>query len=364
MKVKHSVAMAMTLAVVAGLAWFAWRGFSTPALPEGILEGHGRIEAIEVSIAAKVPGRIVEMPVREGDRVGKADLLALLSAEELDYRLAQARARIASAEALLRMREEETRASAREAEARLAAARERLQQAQEHIRTLAHHAERTGADHQRNRDLFAKGFISERQLAGSENALRQTEGELAEARRLEAAARADVEAARASRDGIMRQSPALLKSISEEAAAARAAHQEIEVSRAELRVVAPLAGTVVTKAAETGELASPGRPLLVLADLQRPYLRVYVPERDIGKAKLGDPARVYVDSFPNRPFEAVVTEVAKKAEFTPKDVHMPDERVTLVYSVKLEIRNPQGLLKPGMPADALIRWKPEAPWGK
>ena len=102
----------------------------------------------------------------------------------------------------------------------------------------------------------------------------------------------------------------------------------------------------------------------MLADLERPYLRVYIPERDIGKVKLGDPARVYVDSFPNRPFEAVVTEVAKKAEFTPKDVHMPDERVTLVYSVKLEIRNPQGVLKPGMPADALIRWKPEAPWGK
>ncbi|OGA43509.1 MAG: hypothetical protein A3G24_21890 [Betaproteobacteria bacterium RIFCSPLOWO2_12_FULL_62_13] len=364
MKAKRSVAMAATLAVVAGVAWFVWCGFSTPALPEGILEGHGRIEAIEVAIAGRVPGRIVEMPVREGDRVNKADLLALLSAEELDHRLAQARARTASAEALLRMREEETQATEREAEARLAAARERLQQAQERIQTLAHHADRVRADHQRNRDLVSKSFISERQLASSENALRQSEGELAEARRLEAAARAEVEAARASRDGIAHRSPALLKSLAEEAAAARAAHQEIAVSRAELRVVAPLTGTVVTKAAEAGELASPGRPLLVLADLGRPYLRVYIPERDIGKVKLGDPARVYVDSFPNRPFEAVVTEVAKKAEFTPKDVHMPDERVTLVYSVKLEIRNPQGVLKPGMPADALIRWKPEAPWGK
>lgn len=364
MKAKRFVAMAATLSVVAALAWFAWRGFSTPTLPEGILEGHGRIEAIEVAIAAKVPGRIAEMPLREGDRVDKGDLLARLSAEELDHRVAQARARIASAEALLRMREEEMQARVREAEARLAAARERFQQAQERIQTLAHHAERARADHQRNRDLVSKGFISERQLASSENALRQTEGELAEARKLEAAGRAEVEVAHASHDGIARQSPALLKSLAEEAAASRAAYQEIEVSRAELRLLAPLAGTVVTKAAEAGELASPGRPLLVLADLERPYLRVYIPERDIGKVKLGDPARVYVDSFPNRPFEAVVTEVAKKAEFTPKDVHMPDERVTLVYSVKLDIRNPQGLLKPGMPADALIRWKPEVSWGK
>jgi HlyD family secretion protein len=89
---------------------------------------------------------------------------------------------------------------------------------------------------------------------------------------------------------------------------------------------------------------------------------VYLAEIDIGKVKLGDAARVYVDSFPDRPFEAVVTEIANKAEFTPKDVHMPDERTTLVYGVKLEIRNPEGVIKPGMPASALIRWKPDVPW--
>ena len=129
-------------------------------------------------------------------------------------------------------------------------------------------------------------------------------------------------------------------------------------------MIAPSEGTILTKAAQPGELLSPGKPLLVLGDLERPYLRVYLPEREIGKVKLGDAARVYVDSFPGRPFDAFVIEVANKAEFTPKDVHMPDERVTLVYAVKLEIRNPQGLVKPGMPADARIRWKPDAPWGK
>ena len=140
--------------------------------------------------------------------------------------------------------------------------------------------------------------------------------------------------------------------------------EEASATVSELRIVAPQDGVVITKAAQAGELAFPGQVLVVLADLERPYLRVYLAEIDVGKVKLGDAARVYVDSFPDRPFDATVTEIANKAEFTPKDVHMPDERTTLVYGVKLEIRNPDGFAKPGMPASARIRWKPDAPWSR
>ena len=354
-------AVAVALVAAAGLGWWWW---SSPKLPEGILEGYGRIEATEITVSAKVGGRIVDMPVREGSVVAKGDLLAVLSAQEVGERATQAESHLASAEAQVRLRDEESKAKLKEADARLAAARERLHEVHERVKVLEHHAEQTRADFQRDRDLVAKNFISERQLSTSENKLRQTEGELTQAKKMVSAAQSDVEAAQAARDGIARQTPELLESLKREAAAARAARGEVGVAEAELRIVAPAAATVITKAAEPGELMSPGKPLVVLGDLERPYLRVYLPERDIGKVKLGDAARVYVDSFPGRTFDAVVTEVANKAEFTPKDVHMPDERVTLVYSVKLEIGNPQGLAKPGMPADALIRWKPDAPWGK
>lgn len=314
MKTRTRVIGAALLLALAGTGWFLRPWLFPPGLPEGILVGYGRIEATEVTVSSKITGRIASLPASEGDRVEKGALIAAVSSEEIGARLAQAGARVEAAES-------------------------RAEQAAAKLATLAHHAAAARIDYRRDRELYDKGFISIRQLDRAENALRLAQDEWRGARSLQAEARAETDAARAARD-------------------------EAQAAVAETRIVAPLSATVTTRAAEPGELVFPGTPLVVLADLNRPYLRVYLPERDIGKVKLGDPARVYVDSFPKRPFEAAVTEVAKKAEFTPKDVHMPDERVTLVYSVKLEIRNPQGLLKPGMPADALIRWKPGAAWEK
>ncbi|MFY9270891.1 MAG: efflux RND transporter periplasmic adaptor subunit [Candidatus Manganitrophaceae bacterium] len=302
------------LLVVAGATWGVWRWFAPSGLPEGILEGYGRIEGTEVTVSSKVAGRLTALAVTEGDRVEPGALIAELSAEEIEARLAQANGRLLAAE-------------------------KQVKQVSARLATVEHHADKARTDHRRYQALLQEGAISTQELDQSENTVRAAEGEVTAARELLGAARAEVTTASAARD-------------------------EAQVAATERRITAPVAGTVVTKAVETGELLFPGKPIVVLVDLNRPYLRVYLPERDIGKVKLGDPARVYVDSFPGRPFEATVTEVANKAEFTPKDVHMPDERVTLVYSVKLEITNPEGILKPGMPADALIRWKPDADWGR
>ncbi len=110
---------------------------------------------------------------------------------------------------------------------------------------------------------------------------------------------------------------------------------------------------------------SAGSPLLDLVDMDRLYLKVYVAEHEIGKLRLGLPARIYTDAFPDQPFEAVVRYISSRAEFTPKEVQTPDERVKLVYAVKLYLtENPDHRLTSGMPADAVIRWKEEAPWMK
>lgn len=312
MKVKTYLVVLVLILILGGTGWFVWRLFSPPPLPEGILEGYGRIEGTEIAVSSKITGQIANMMVSEGNRLEKGTPIAIISAEEVQARLAQSDARIKSIE-------------------------EVIKQLSTRVVTDEHHAAKARVDYKRNQTLFKQGSIAAQQMDLSENALRSAEGELRGAQELLAAARADLRAARAIRD-------------------------EVQVSLTDTRIVAPVAGTVVTKAMEEGELVLPGKVLVVLVDLTRPYLRVYLPEKEIGKVKLGDPARVYVDSFPNQPFEALVTDVAQKAEFTPKDVHMPDERVTLVYGVKLEIKNPQGYLKPGMPADALIRWKPDVRW--
>jgi len=97
-----------------------------------------------------------------------------------------------------------------------------------------------------------------------------------------------------------------------------------------------------------------GKPLVLLGDLDHPWIKVYVPETVVGKIRLGTPARVLVDSFPGQPFQGTVSWVADQAEFTPKNVQTAEERVNLVYAVKITIQNAQRKLKAGMPADAEI----------
>jgi Barrel-sandwich domain of CusB or HlyD membrane-fusion len=124
----------------------------------------------------------------------------------------------------------------------------------------------------------------------------------------------------------------------------------------------PAPPTLETRAIEVGELATPGRAVAVLVDLSRMDLKVFIPEKDIGKVELDDPARVRVDAFPDRLFEPSVARVDQRAQFTPRDIHMPEERVRLVFGVTLSLDNPDGVLKPGMPADAWILWQEDAPW--
>ncbi|MCG8380461.1 MAG: HlyD family efflux transporter periplasmic adaptor subunit, partial [Proteobacteria bacterium] len=114
-----------------------------------------------------------------------------------------------------------------------------------------------------------------------------------------------------------------------------------------------------------GEVVQAGQPLYELVDLQRLYLKVYIPEVEIGKVRLGLKAKVYTDAFPDEPFDATVRYISSRAEFTPKEVQTPDERVKLVYAVRLYLdENPDNRLTPGLPSDAVIRWQEDAPWVK
>jgi HlyD family secretion protein len=128
------------------------------------------------------------------------------------------------------------------------------------------------------------------------------------------------------------------------------------------RVVAPISATVLVKTAEIGEFLQPGSPVAVLVDLSQITLKVYLPEVEIGKVKFGAAARVRVDAFPDRQFDARVDRVDQQAQFTPRDIHMPEERTRMVFGVTLAVDNPDGVLKPGMPADAWILWQPAAGW--
>lgn len=125
-----------------------------------------------------------------------------------------------------------------------------------------------------------------------------------------------------------------------------------QIKRDQTRITAPEAGIVTAVVLREGEVAAPGSPVVQLADLSRLTLTVYVPEPDLGRVQVGQTMQVAVDSFPDQLFEGVVTQVAGQAEFTPKNVQTREERINTVFAVKITLANPDGALKPGMPADA------------
>jgi HlyD family secretion protein len=135
---------------------------------------------------------------------------------------------------------------------------------------------------------------------------------------------------------------------------AKASLDRVSASMENAVIFSPISGIILSKNIEPGETAFPGTPIITIADLSKPWIKIYIPEKHIGFVKLGQNAFIYVDSFPNKPFKGKVTSISNKAEFTPKTIQTKDERVKLMFAVKIVIENKEQSLKPGMPADAEI----------
>jgi HlyD family secretion protein len=135
---------------------------------------------------------------------------------------------------------------------------------------------------------------------------------------------------------------------------ARARLAEAEADRNDLQIVAPFDGTVATRTAEPGEVISAGTPVVTLVDLSTVYLRGFIPEGEIGRVRAGQTGRVYLDSAPGQAIEATVIRIDPEASFTPENTYFRDDRVKQVVGVKLQLKNPQGFAKPGMPADGEV----------
>jgi HlyD family secretion protein len=379
---RRPVLVVAVLAVL-GLAGFvAWRFLLAPSgPPPGVIAVSGRIEGDDAAVAAKTSGRIREITVREGDPVEAGQLIAVLDDEQVRAREEQATAAVRQAEARVRLAQHQiavlneqllqselgvgqSRSDAEgrvhEAEARLAAAEAQLAQAE-------------AAYAQAQWDSEAATRLFQRELVAEQEALRARRSAEVQAA-VVAAQRRQVEAARGSLTAAMAnlvnpairssqvvavqgqilQAQADIAAAQAEAERARAQLAEARANRKDLRVVAPFAGTVATRTAEPGEVVTAGTPVITLVDLGRVYLRAFVPEGQIGRVRLDQPARVYLDSAPTTPIEAYVMRIDPQASFTPENTYFREDRVKQVVGVKLQIRGALGFAKPGMPADGEI----------
>jgi multidrug resistance efflux pump len=168
-------------------------------------------------------------------------------------------------------------------------------------------------------------------------------------------ATAAVAVAQAHLDGLqIGATPEQIAAIEAQVEIAETALEALTVQLDKLTLDAPITGLVLARPVHVGEVALPGAPLMTLADLTLVTLTIYVPEDQLGKVQIGQPVSVTVDAYPDRTFDGAVTFVASEAEFTPKNVQTREERVNMVFAVKVEVPNPDHALKPGMPADALL----------
>ena len=358
--IRKMIIVLMALIVIASILWFV-RGQLIKKIPEGLIIASGRIEGREVAISPKIQGRLKSLLVDESDTVKKGQLLVEIVSDQLDARYLNAKenvallkAQVEQAIADLSFTEKNTAASISAAEAAVNAAGAQLQKAQSVL-------EKAKNDYERYSSLFKEQLIS---ASDYDRAKMQYETGIADVNAAEKElkrAEANFKSALASKD-LVEVKRKQLKSAEANYRAAIARMEEVYADLKETKIYSPSNGTVLSRPVENGEVVNPGTPLYVMVDMDKLYLKVYIPEPDIGKLKLGNEARIYVDAFPERAFKAGITKIYEQAEFTPKAVETREERVKLVFGVELSVENSEGLLKPGMPADAGIRWKEGTQW--
>jgi len=289
----------------------------------------GTVEATEVDLGFQVPGRIETVGVREGDRVAVGQELAWLDRTELEARLRAAQAQEAAARARLAELEDGFRPEeVAQGRANLAAAQQRLEEAR---RSLG-----------RTRRLFEGGAVSREQLDREETALAVIE--------------AQYQTVKEQLD-ILERGPRA-EAIATQRALVRQAAASVSQAEAMLRnalIVAPSSGVVTVRHREPGEVVGAGVPVLTVINLDDRWVRIYVPEAEVGRVAIGEPAAIRADAYPARTYGGRVVFIANEAEFTPRNIQTTEERVKLVYRVKVLITDdPTYDLKPGLPADVRL----------
>ena len=296
-----------------GLGWFDDDG-----VPEGFASSNGRLEATEVDVATKLAGRLIEVRVREGDRVEAGQIVAQIDTESLEAQRRQAEAE------LRRSRQESEHAGA------VVAQREsELELSRRELRRL----QRLASQSQ---------YVSEESVDQARTAMRTAEAALRAARVQVTASEAGTEAAAATIERI-----------------------GVDIKDSALR--APRSGRVLYRLAEPGEIVGVGGRVLTLLDLSDVYMVIFLPETVVGRVALNAEARIVLDAAPDYVIPATVSFVSSRAQFTPKQVETRSARERLSFRVKLQIdpellARYEPLVKTGVPGVAYVRLAPDTPW--
>jgi len=308
---------AVLLLALAGGIYMLLKYNRGPALPPGIASGNGRLEATEVDVATKVPGRLAGVSAREGDNVAAGQIVAELDADDL-------------------------RAQLRAAEAQVRQARASLHQSLAGMTSASTQQKLAKATLDRTGQLVKKGFVSGDRLDRDQSALQAADAGVAAARSKVSEGDAGVSASIARVDAL-------------------------RVALNDATIKAPIGGRVLYRLAEPGEVVAAGGKILTLLDMTDVYMSIYLPTAEAGKVGVGGTARIALDALPGQPVPAKVVFVAPRSQFTPKEVETRNEREKLMFRVKVKVDADWlaahvDLAKPGMPGVAYVLTDPAAAW--
>lgn len=307
---------ALFLASTAAVGFYLYQ--SRPAgLPAGLASGNGRLEATEVDVATKIAGRLSELGPREGDWVERGAVVARLDADDLRAQLQAAAAQVRQAQRAV----DQTRAGVRKSQSEVVLAGKTLQ---------------------RSEELVGKGFISRNKLDADQTGMEGAMAGMAQARSKVGEADAGVAVAQARVDSL-------------------------KATLADTSLKAPIAGRVLYRLAEPGEVLAAGGKALTLVDLSDMFMTIYLPTDKAGQVVLGGEARIVLDALPGQAIPASVSFVAAKAQFTPREVETRSEREKLMFRLKVKadpawLAAHRDLAKGGMPGVAYVRLDGNAAW--
>jgi HlyD family secretion protein len=381
----------LLLAGIAGAIWY----FNTPSKVAEPLQVSGRIESYETNIGAKFAGRVNYIAVREGDRVKKGQVIVRMDNEQIQAQLRGADAQIIAAQ----QQEEQARLQLNVLDSQIQQIQLNLQQAQGDAKGKVGQAEASLASSQAqfneaqanleqakaqlklakiNRDRYAKlvkqGVVQQQQFDQAQTdyetaiaTVTARQGSVESFRKLADAAQGQLQQAQtstlnpnirnaqiASLRTQQAQANAKLAAAQADVKNALAARQEIKSQITDLNIISPIDGVVITRSVEPGAVVTTGKTLLTVINPDEVYLRGFMPEGEIGKIKVGQNAKVFLDSAPEKPLKATIDAIDTEASFTPENIYFKEDRVKQVFGLKITINQPNGLAKPGMPADAEI----------
>jgi HlyD family secretion protein len=381
------------LVVVAGIGTSTWYYLHRPTTTG--LQLSGRIEGYETDIGAKIPGRVNFVAVREGDNVTKGQVIAKLDDAEIQAQLSGARAKLSAAqqqvqqaslqisiietqieEARLNLQQSQgdTKGKIDQAQSTVAAAEAQLSEAKAQLELAISAAKLAKMTRDRYAALYQEGAYNKQQYDQAQTNL-ETAASTVKAR--QSGVNAAIKQVNVVKGGLtqaqttsinpdirinkirqLSQQLNIAKSQLNAAQAdvknAQATEKQILAQIAYLNVVSPIDGVVTARSVEPGAVVASGRTLLTVINPDTVYMRGYIPEGEIGKVKVGKAAKIWLDSYPQKPLPARVSAIDTQASFTPENIYFKQDRVEQVFGVKLSIDRPEGLAKPGMPADAEI----------